>query len=406
MKRIEWVYLIAVATLAIAFGTTSVTEALRGIARGFGGEEIVPGVAGKPRDVDVDLLRRRMEEGSLSEKEALFYTDAPAVPPRAGRIPEEESRDPLAVSREVRVMGTEGRVTVRMPRHLGETEKTLEAAEGLLREIDCIMSSYAEDSEVSRLNAAPAGPFQVSGETLLVLAAARWFHEETGGAFDVTCRPLIELWEEAGAENRLPEPKEVEEARARSGWSGLTLNRGFVVKGREGVRVDLGGIAKGFAIDRTTEELKIAGSEGGMVEVGGDLRCFGRPPEGNLWKVAVRHPFKPGEACAEIAIEPGAVCTSGDYQRFFEIQGKRYSHIIDPRTGRPAEAAASVTVVAPMAMIADAWATALSVLGPSGFDLLPADGSVQALIVLGPPESPEIRMTPAFRALLTRGPSF
>lgn len=411
MRWSELLYLVAVLAVGTVFGARSLSEAARALARGFGEDRFVAGAAGVPRDLDVERIRRLIRDGDLSDREALFWKEQagrPSASAGEGTEAVESGRGGVfAARREIEVMGTKGVVTVVMSkRSRGGEARVLQAAEGALRRTEGLMSGYLADSEVSRLNAAGTVAVPLSEETLRVLAAARAIHGTTDGAFDVTCMPVIDLWRRAGKEGRLPSPEAIDEARRESSWADVELLPEGVFKRRASARVDLGGIAKGYALDRAIEEIRIAGCEGGIVEVGGDVSCFGRPAGGGKWRVAVRHPFEPAKAFAEIAIGSGAVCTSGDYERFFEIDGKRYSHIIDPRTGRPAVGAASVTVVAPAAFAADAWATALTVLGPSRLDILPPDRGVEALVVTGSAGKPEVRMTPGFRALLVRGPDF
>ena len=250
-------------------------------------------------------------------------------------------------------------------------------AEARLRAVEARMSVWIEESEVSRLNRAPVGrPTPLSSDTLRVLHVARAATQQTGGAFDATCRPMIELWRRAGRDGRWPSDDAIAAARAASCWEGLRSTSTSVVRLDEGFGVDLGGVAKGYAIDRALEALGAADLRGGLVEVGGDLACFGCAPDGGAWRVEIKgfaeEADDVGTVLGAIRLDVGgAVCTSGDYARFSEIEGRRVSHIVDPRTGRPADAVASVTVVAPDAMTADVWATALSVLGEDGLDRLP-----------------------------------
>jgi len=338
---------------------------------------------------------------------------------RGGRGPRRE-----AVDRRIDgLMGTTAMLAaVVAPRHAAEAEPLLREAEQTLRRVEARMSTWLDDSETGRLNAAPAGRHvPLSPEVLGLLRTARQAAVDTGGAFDVTCRPLIELWREAGKTGRLPTDAELAAARAASSWDLIELDakrlsvkgsdpldiRGRTplrigskgaVKRSDTARVDLGGIAKGYAIDRALDVLKRDGRlEGGLVDVGGDLACFGQPPSGDRWVVDVQNPFGAG-VLLRLRIPGGAVCTSGGYARYVEIAGRRYSHILDPRTGRPADAARSVTVVAPTAVTADVWATALSVLGVEGLARLPE--GVEALVVEGAEDAPRVRSTPGFRGLL------
>ena len=284
------------------------------------------------------------------------------------------------------VMGTECRLAVRGPAtEAARAKRGLAEAERELRGVEARMSVHLESSEVSRLNRAPAGVLTpLSGDVLKVLRAARDAADSTDGAFDATCRPLLLLWKNAARENRLRTPAEFEAARAQVGWSHLELAEGGARKRLDAAGVDLGGIAKGYAVDRAVEAMRAAGCRSGMVDVGGDLRCFGPGPADGFWEVELRHPFRAG-SCATLRIADVAVCTSGNYQRFFEVAGRRYSRIVDPRSGTPAGWCPSVTVIAPTCMVADIWATALSVLDLAGLKRVPA--GVEALIVSGAPES-------------------
>lgn len=297
------------------------------------------------------------------------------------------------------VMGTTCELAATVPQDdAAAGEQALRKAEAALRDVEARMSVWLAESEVSRLNAAPAGvPVPLSGPTLETLRAARAALDQTGGAFDVTCRPLIELWRQAGARNRAPDDAQLAAARAASHWDLIDLSETAAVKRRATACVDLGGIAKGYGIDRALEAIRRQGAAGGLVDVGGDLRCFGRPPEGEGWTVEIRNPFGSG-TLARLALREGAVCTSGNYARFVIIEGRRYSHIVDPRTGFPADRVPSATVVASTAMQADIWATALSVLGEDGFARLPE--GVEALIVTGERDDHRVVCTRGFARLL------
>lgn len=303
------------------------------------------------------------------------------------------------------VMGTSCTLAAVVPlRRQEAARRALHEAEAALRRTEARMSAHLERSELSRLNAAEAGVVvRLSADTMAVLEAARRFHGETDGAFDATCRPLVELWRDAGRAGRLPEPPALLQARGRSRWDLFELHGDGVVKRAAGARIDLGGIAKGWGIDRAMEELERAGVRGAMVEVGGDLRVAGARPDRSPWSVDVRHPFAEGMV-ATLRLTNGAVATSGNYARFVTIDGRRYSHIVDPRSGWPAEATPSVTVVAPDALTADAWATALSVLGPWGLARLERRVDIHAMLVTGTPESCAVHTTPGFANLLSAPP--
>lgn len=318
------------------------------------------------------------------------------------------TRPVTVISRPVGIMGTRTQLTV-VVGGLGRllAVRSLRDAEDALRDVEAKMSTWLADSEISRFNASAAGQeMELSPETMEVLRAAQRFAEQTDGAFDVTCRPIVELWKQAEKDQRLPADAALAAAREKSTWKQIELRDGGAVKHVATAGVDLGGIAKGYAIDRAVEAMERAGVRGGLVEVGGDVRCFGRRDRQGGWEVGIRSPFDPDarEHFAILKLAAGAVCTSGNYFRFREISGRRYSHIVDPRTARPADAAPSVTVVAPTAMTADAWATALSVLGPGGLRLLRPGGGIEAMLVVGGPRDYRIHMTDGFRALLAKPP--
>ena len=169
------------------------------------------------------------------------------------------------------------------------------------------------------------------------------------------------------------------------------------------VRVDLGGVAKGYGIDRAVAAMREAGVAGGLVDVGGDLRVFGKPPRGDRWEVMVRSPLTKG-TIVTLKLTESAVCTSGSYFRFVKIGGRRFSHIIDPRSGQPAAGVASATVLAPDAATADGWATALSVLGQDGLELLPKQA--EAMLVIGSKDAPRAVVTPGLKAAIVAGPPY
>lgn len=280
------------------------------------------------------------------------------------------------------IMGTTCSLTVvATSAEMEKVKLALQSAENALRQVEAQMSTHLEASMVSRINQAAAGEkVELTPELLTLLRKSKRLAQETDGAFDVTCRPMLQVWKQAGQQGRLPNESELDEARTHSGWAGFAFEENAIVKVRKGAQIDLGGIAKGYGIDRAAEAIRRGGFENFLVEVGGDIRCGGMQPDGRPWLVAVQNPFY-AFAIGEVALNEAAVCTSGNYQRFVEIDGKRYSHILDPRSGYPAEMTPSVTVIAPDTTTADVWATALSVLGVEGLSRLPE--GVEALIVMG-----------------------
>jgi FAD:protein FMN transferase len=301
------------------------------------------------------------------------------------------------------VMGTDCAMAVVTVQARAESAKAaLDEAESTLRRLEAAMSAWLDDSEVARFHDAPVdAEVPLSPDTLAVLIEARDAYERTDRTFDVTCRPQMDLWRRASQQNEVPSPEQLAAARSASCWNGIQLTSTGIIKLRPDVRLDLGGIAKGYAIDRALGILQDAGFQGGLVDVGGDLACFGAQLGDQPWLVDVRDPDVPG-SLIRLQIVDRAVATSGDYARRIQIADRRYSHIIDPREGRPTEATRSVTVVAPTAIAADVWATALSILGSEGLGRLPQE--VEALIVTDTEVQRRVVSTPGFRDLLTSSP--
>jgi thiamine biosynthesis lipoprotein len=262
------------------------------------------------------------------------------------------------------VMGTFAEITAVAPTRL-IARAAVDAAYARLDDVNSLMSDYIPGSEVGRLNALAAGQsLVVSPETFEVLARAREFSEASGGAFDITYRPLKEVWKQAADNNALPAQLLLDETRRRVGYDKLLLDPATrtVTPTIDGLQIDLGGIAKGYALDLAAQAALGAGATAVLVNVGGDVLAVGAQASGQPWRIGIRHPFERGLVGRIALCGHRAVATSGTQQRFSVIGGKRYSHIIDPRTGRPAEQAPSVTVIAPDGITADAWATVFSIL--------------------------------------------
>jgi len=251
-----------------------------------------------------------------------------------------------------------------------------------LERIDALMSTWRDDSELSRLNATPVGEaMPISSETLGLLELSRRVSEATGGAYDVTVGPLVGVWG-FGADAGAPEPPAPEvlaDARAKVGYDKLLIDAqvGAATRQAEGLRIDLSAVAKGYGVDRLAAVIAEAGYPRHLVEIGGELRAGEPKRDGSSWRIAVETPDARTRAVYGVVEAAGeGIATSGDYRNFYEIDGVRYAHLIDPRTGRPVtHSGASVTVIDAETADADAWATALSVLGPEeGYRIAEAEG--------------------------------
>ena len=279
----------------------------------------------------------------------------------------------------------------------------------LLERINDQMSTYRPDSELSRFNASrELDWFPVSAETARVVHEALGMSNLSGGAFDVTVGPLVNLWG-FGPERKdagLPTAQAIVATMDRVGYRKLAARSSppALRKQRPDVYVDLSAIAKGFAVDEVAGLLDEHRITSYLVEIGGELRARGVKPDGSPWKVAIERPA-PGQRSIQTVVALGdvAIATSGDYRNFLVKGGKHYSHTIDPRTGKPVtHALASVSVIRPTAMPADALATAIMVMGPEAGFRLAVSEKIAAQLVVKSAEGFEARATPEFQRYLLR----
>ncbi len=268
--------------------------------------------------------------------------------------------------------------------------KTLHAElEEILARINVRMSTYDPDSELSRFNAAPTTEWvPMSAETVRVVEEALDVSRMTGGAFDVTVGPLVDLWG-FGPAPRAEEPPsegEIAAARERVGFERLhaRASEPALRKDHPQLRVDLSAIAKGYAVDQLAEHLESRGVSDYMVEIGGEVRAQGSHPRGRSWRIGIERPVSHERSLQRVLeIRNRGLATSGDYRNFIERDGKRLSHTIDPRTGRPvSHELASATVMARSSMRADALATGLVVLGPEAARNLAERERIAALLII------------------------
>ena len=283
--------------------------------------------------------------------------------------------------------------------------RTAAAIQSSLDQVVAHMSTWESDSEITLLNRANSTqPQTLSAPLLEVLTVAQTVSEKSRGAFDVTVSPLVETWGFGSATppENLPSAEKIEEALRHTGHALIDLDgaKSTLTKVDPAVEIDLSAIAKGYGVDRVAETLESLGYLDYLVEVGGELRARGRRLDGKIWRVAIE---APREGLREIhrvlELKNMAMATSGDYRNFYERDGQRFSHTLDPRTGRPiAHRLASVSVLHPTATAADAWATALNVLGPkAGFEVAQEEELAAYFISRSDSAgSLTIRATPAF----------
>ncbi len=308
--------------------------------------------------------------------------------------------DPVPVLRDARIgerffgatMGTT--YTVKLagpPRSAAAVAAAQAAVETAFADVVARMSTYDEASELSRFNrhAGPA-PFALSADTYAVFERARDVSAMTGGAFDITIAPVVDAWGFGPARGqRVVDGAMLRTLGSRVGWRQLALDpeRRTVVKARADVRADLSGIAKGYGVDRAAAALEAQGIVDYMVEAGGEVRTRGRNTGGHPWQIAIERPDAvPQRVHRVVPLSGLSLATSGDYRIFFEADGTRYCHEIDPATAQPiAHGLASTSVVAADCAFADAMATALIVMGPERGYALAVERNLAALFIVRQP---------------------
>jgi thiamine biosynthesis lipoprotein len=271
----------------------------------------------------------------------------------------------------------------------------------LVDAIESQITVYRDTSELAHLNAHAAEGWQpVEPDLFALLLAARELHERTAGGFDMAAGPLVRTWGFLRRQGRTPTPAELAEARAATGMQWVELDEaGSRVRfTRPGVELNPGAIGKGWAIDRVMDRLRECAVPSALVHGGASsVRAIGGQrsmlPGRRGWPVGVRHPLRPNRRLATVQLADRALGTSGSGTQFFIERGRRLGHILDPRTGLPAEGALSATVVAPTAAEADSLSTALYVLGPAGLArLAPSGGPVGAILVVPGEASGAVRV--------------
>ena len=291
--------------------------------------------------------------------------------------------EPVVVKRAQMQMGTLVSITVVAGNEaVAHAAATVGFAE--IQRLEELLSTWISTSELSRINAsAGIKPIHVSMETLTVVHRAMQAAEMTDGGFNIAIGPAVGAWSVTDGQ-RIPEDSELDALRPLVELQAVHVDvrKQTIYLDKAGMRIDVGGIGKGYAADQAVEALRRAGAIAGVVALSGDIKTFGRMPGGKKFPVGIQHPRNDGSVLAWIDLEDEAISTAGDYERFFERDGVRYHHILDPRTLHPARSCQSVTVVAREGVWADALDTGIFVMGTeSGMRLVEALPDVEAIIV-------------------------
>jgi thiamine biosynthesis lipoprotein len=253
-----------------------------------------------------------------------------------------------------------------------------------IRRLEELLSTWIPTSELSRVNAsAGAMPVHVSPETLTVVQRAVQAAEMTDGGFNIAIGPAVDAWRVTEGQ-RIPTESELDALRPLVDLMAVhaDVQEQTIYLEKRGMRIDVGGIGKGYAADQAVDALRRAGAVAGVVALSGDIKTFGRLPGGKMFPVGIQHPRKDGSVLAWIDLQDEAISTAGDYERFFEREGVRYHHILDPRTLQPARRCQSVTVIAREGVWADGLDTGIFVMGPErGMELVERLPDVEAIIV-------------------------
>ena len=269
-----------------------------------------------------------------------------------------------------------------------------------LGQISQNMSVFNKSSDVSKINQSYPQGVVVTKDSFEVVSRAVYYSEITSGAFDITIKPLIDLWKNAEREKVLPDDSEIASIKEVIGYKYINLLEQNRIKLlNQSVSIDLGGIAKGYAVDEAANIIKENSIQNFFIDAGGDLYASGINCKGKKWKIGIKDPESRNEIIEVIEVSDAAVTTSGNYEQFYEIDGEQWSHIIDPRTGYPQKDIVSATIIAPSAMEADVLSTAVTVLGmKEGIGLIEEmDDGYAGFVIQSSEQGSEISETRTFK---------
>ena len=305
---------------------------------------------------------------------------------RAGDAP------PRPVTFDGRTMGTYSHVTL-VTADSAAAAPLAARAHARFHALDSLMTNWTTTSEVARLNRdAQAGPTPVNEEVATVLARCVDVNEATEGAMDITVEPLVRAWGFLGGKPHVPDSATVAQAFAHVGARHVHFDaRAATLRLDPGTRIDLGGIAKGYAVDRVAALLREAGVRDALVDLSGNMAAIGAPPGERGWRIGIRDPRNREPWFARVTLRDRAISTSGQYEQFVAANGRTYGHILDPRTGVPAQGLLSVTVIADSPFETDAWDTGLFVLGPeAAMEVARAHPELAVILVVPSEKGPDV----------------
>ena len=280
-------------------------------------------------------------------------------------------------------MGSDFEITVVAITQL-EADKQIAIAIGEISRIEALISSWKPTSETSNINKnAGVSPVKVSKELFNLIQRALKISNLTDGAFDISYASMDKLWKYDGSMTQMPSKDAIKKSVAKVGYKDIVVDpkNSTVFLKNKGMKIGFGAIGKGYAADNAKKLLILNGVSGGIINASGDINSWGSKPSGSSWQVAITNPLNKNKAFAMLPIKD-AVVTSGNYEKYVTFNSRRYSHIIDPRTGYPAQGIISVTVFAPKAELADALATSVFVMGvETGIDRINQLKAVECIII-------------------------
>jgi len=266
-------------------------------------------------------------------------------------------------------------------------QKAIDLAFDAMKDIDNRMSSYNNTSEVSQINKlAGRSAVKVSSDTLNVTEKSLYYSKISDGMFDISVGPLMDIWGFRSGKQHIPSDEEINNVLPLIDYRKVKIDQSnsTIKLDLKGMRIDLGAIAVGYAVDKAVSVLKDNGIKNALVNGGGEIYALGSPSKKKAWRVGIQHPRRKNEMLGTLELKDMAISTSGDYENYFEMNGKRYCHIMNPKTGKPVEGVMSVTVVANTTIEADALSTALFIMGAeNGMKLAEKLNNVECIIVTG-----------------------
>lgn len=290
----------------------------------------------------------------------------------------------VARKRAVMLMGSHFEITI-VANEAAEAEALIDTAIAEITRIENLISEWRPETQVSIVNKnAGIMPVKVDKELFDLTERGLYFSRITDGAFDISFAAMDRIWKFDGSMTQMPSPEAIKKSVQKVGYKNIILDkeRSTIFLAQEGMKIGFGSIGKGYAADKTREYMIAKGVKAGIINASGDMNTWGTQPDGKNWTVAITNPMNKDKAFAVFPLKESAVVTSGSYEKFVMLEGKRYTHIINPKTGYPATGLCSVTVLGPSAEMANGFSTSIMVLGKDvGLNLIEQFPMLSCVIV-------------------------